>query len=82
MSDDFIDPETGYIVKQTDPEFERLLDEEKALERELLAEEKQREETITLLLAMAPFATKACEVGDIDALYAIGNVIRFARSCE
>lgn len=69
-------------VKKAADELDRLLSEEQALERRLLAEEKQREETITLLLAMAPFAMKACEVGDVDALYAIGNVIRFARSCE
>lgn len=79
MSEEIVDPETGYFVKQADPELERLLAEEAQFEKDR-AEHVRREEVHTnLRMALAPYATEATEMGNDEVLEAIAILLRYAR---
>ena len=82
MADEIIDPETGYTVKQADPELERLLAEEDQFEKDR-AERVWREEMhANLRMALAPYATEATEMGNDEVLEAVAVLLRYARDVE
>lgn len=82
MSEEIVDPETGYFVKQADPELERLLAEEDTFEKDRAERVRKRELRTNLLVALAPYSAEATEMGHDEVLEAIAAVVRFAKYVE